>query len=173
MLQHIASLQDYFLRLYSSREIQCKLNYDSSPQCDSFQLGEMIRFFTRKGTLSLQNTFVGSYEGTSSFNGDIGELLKTLKECPSYQIDRNHAHCGLRSRIIPRLAHMRLWTEVGICLSCWKKTRADYSWLESPYREEWRFGEDLKNSEGSPCGACHKRSKMAYTSLKKDWTRAY
>ncbi|KAI7068001.1 hypothetical protein KC339_g15177 [Hortaea werneckii] len=41
VLETIQSLQSYFLRLYASRDRQCRLGYDSSPQCDSFQLGEM------------------------------------------------------------------------------------------------------------------------------------
>ncbi|MCJ1304805.1 hypothetical protein MMC08_007618, partial [Hypocenomyce scalaris] len=41
VLDTINSLQNHFLALYTSKQRQCKLGYDSSPQCDSFQLGEM------------------------------------------------------------------------------------------------------------------------------------
>jgi hypothetical protein len=44
ILETINSLQAHFLRLYTSGERQCKLGYDTSLQCDSFQLGEMVRF---------------------------------------------------------------------------------------------------------------------------------
>lgn len=39
VLDAVLSLQDHLLSLYTSRSRQCKLGYDTSPQCDSFQLG--------------------------------------------------------------------------------------------------------------------------------------
>src|SRR5215469_6497984 len=51
LLETLESLQSHFLKLYSSTDRQCKLGYDTSPQCDSFQLGEMLRFFQRINTL--------------------------------------------------------------------------------------------------------------------------
>lgn len=171
MLEHISSLQNHFLQLYISREPQCKLNYDSSPQCDSFQLGEMIRFFTRKGTLSLQSTFAGTHEGMAPFDGDILELVRMLRECPSYQIDSNHKHCGLRTRFVPRLEHIKPWSQVGLCLHCWKRAQASESWLENPNKEEWRFCRHTFNVELSLCGADHKKARLMYTACKRDWTR--
>ncbi|KAI9838073.1 MAG: hypothetical protein M1819_006228 [Sarea resinae] len=102
LLDTVNSLQKHFLNLYTSKDRQCKLGYDSSPQCDSFQLGEMIRFFTRVGTLRLQGTIFDT-QGPQYYPGDIKTLLKTLRQCPSYQINPNHAHCGLRTRIEPVL----------------------------------------------------------------------
>ncbi|KAG7140693.1 hypothetical protein HYQ46_007937 [Verticillium longisporum] len=43
ILNTIASVQRHFLALYSSRDRQCKLGYDSSSACDSFQLGQMLK----------------------------------------------------------------------------------------------------------------------------------
>ncbi|KAL1598915.1 hypothetical protein SLS60_008060 [Paraconiothyrium brasiliense] len=44
ILETINSLQSHFLKLYTSGERQCKLGYDTSIQCDSFQLGEMAPY---------------------------------------------------------------------------------------------------------------------------------
>jgi hypothetical protein len=94
VLRTIASIQNQFLTLYSSRDRQCKLGYDSSSSCDSFQLGEMIKFLTKKNLLSLvpfqENP---DYIWPEAYNGDVDYLISILRQCPSYQIDHNHAHC--------------------------------------------------------------------------------
>lgn len=40
ILETIQSAQSWALTLYTSRERQCRLGYENSPQCDSFQLGK-------------------------------------------------------------------------------------------------------------------------------------
>ncbi|KAJ4291983.1 hypothetical protein N0V90_009881 [Kalmusia sp. IMI 367209] len=77
ILETINSLQSHFLKLYTSGERQCKLGYDTSVQCDSFQLGEMVRFFTRLGTLRLQGTIYDNTEPTYH-TGDV-EPERTAK----------------------------------------------------------------------------------------------
>ncbi|KAK7188463.1 hypothetical protein DPSP01_004621 [Paraphaeosphaeria sporulosa] len=134
ILETINSLQSHFLKLYTSGERQCKLGYDTSVQCDSFQLGEMIRFFIRLGTVRLQGTIYDNTEPTYH-TGDIERLLESLRQCSSYQVDRNHAHCGLRTRLLPlvdllqnQLCLDTTSLDVGLCLECWNNHRDNYAW---------------------------------------------
>ncbi|KAL8677409.1 MAG: hypothetical protein Q9186_006164 [Xanthomendoza sp. 1 TL-2023] len=163
VLKTISSLQSYFLELYTSRKTQCKLSYDSSPQCDSFQLGEQIRFFTRKGTLTLQSAISGV--DPEPFHGNILKLLQSLKECPNYQLDRNHTHCGLRSRFIPRLEYIVPWDQVGLCLSCWKSGRGKHSWVENPNRAEWWY----RYKPVPRCEHGQLYAKDMYTASQQEW----
>ena len=143
ILETINSLQAHFLRLYTSGDRQCKLGYDTSLQCDSFQLGEMIRFLTKIDTLRMQGKIYDTTEPTY-YQGDIERLLSTLRQTPSYQIDSNHAHCGLRVRLMPLLDlmqdHLSLNTgssDIGICGECWVNHRSDYRWTHAKRPVLW------------------------------------
>jgi hypothetical protein len=133
ILETINSLQAHFLRLYTSGERQCKLGYDTSLQCDSFQLGEMIRFFTKIDTLRLQGKIYDNTEPVY-YLGDIDRLLSSLRQTTSYQVDSNHAHCGLRVRLMPLLDYLQgqlsldASADIGICAECWNKHRPEYAW---------------------------------------------
>lgn len=149
ILETINSLQSHFLKLYTSGERQCKLGYDTSRECDSFQLGEMIRFFTKLSTLRLQGTIYDNTEPTY-YTGDIDRLLESLRQCSSYQIDRNHAHCGLRSRMIPLLDLIQNQLsleigslDIGICSECWNHHRASYAWLLAKRPVMWAHPKSL------------------------------
>jgi hypothetical protein len=148
ILETINSLQSHFLKLYSSRERQCRLGYDSSVQCDSFQLGEMVRFCVKAGTLRLQGTIYDTEEEPHQYMGDIDRLLEALRQCSSYQIDRNHAHCGLRVRLLPLLDWVQncLGLEAGICLECWKQDRPSYAWSTVKRPVLWTRPRRLENS---------------------------
>lgn len=171
VLDTIASLQSSFLEQYSSRKPQCKLRYDSSVACDAFQLGEMVRFFKRKGTLDLRSTFAGSQEDLKPFEGNLAGLLRILKECPMYQIDTNHFHCGLRTRLIPRVNIMDPWNQVGLCLDCWQNERNNESWLGNP-NKAWSYGSHLEDQRKKVASLClaHRRAKRMYTASDRDWT---
>ncbi|MCJ1255122.1 hypothetical protein MMC24_002938 [Lignoscripta atroalba] len=183
VLATISSLQSHFLTLYASKQRQCKLGYDSSPQCDSFQLGEMVRFFTRKGTLALQSMIIDSEysqpppQPPLPYPRPVDELLTTLRECPAYQIDRNHTHCGLRTKFLPALEYIRAQSQsqssqaVGLCLRCWKEDRRKQSWLESPAGGTWRFKAPFgaRRSSGV-CGVDHRSAKAMFTAELRDWT---
>ncbi|USP80326.1 hypothetical protein yc1106_07600 [Curvularia clavata] len=84
ILETINSLQSHFLKLYTSGERQCKLGYDTSVQCDSFQLGEMVRFFCKIDTVRLQGKIYDNTEPTY-YLGDIDRLLSSLRQCSNYQ----------------------------------------------------------------------------------------
>ncbi|EME47223.1 hypothetical protein DOTSEDRAFT_96863, partial [Dothistroma septosporum NZE10] len=139
ILETIQSLQGYFVGLYTSRGRQCKLGYDSSAQCDSFQLGEMIRFLTRIGTLQVQGLVFDSADPPAPFAGDLHTLLDSLRQVPEYQIDRNHSHCGIRTRLMPLLDLIAdNLQHVGICLACWAQDCTAYSWMETKRPLLWK-----------------------------------
>lgn len=181
ILETINSLQSHFLKLYTSGERQCKLGYDNSVQCDSFQLGEMVRFFIRLGTLRLQGMIYDS-ETSQAYAGDIDRLIDTLRQCPSYQVDRNHAHCGLRTRLIPLLDliqnHLSLDAgslDVGICADCWQNHRAEYAWSEAKRPLMWTRSDLSRrriqgDTQGSLCLARHHNVRDMFAAFERDWT---
>ncbi|KUJ21830.1 uncharacterized protein LY89DRAFT_681223 [Mollisia scopiformis] len=153
VLRTIASIQTQYLIIYSSKERQCKLGYDSSASCDSFQLGEMVKFLTRKGLLSLVPFQAVSpedpeYIWPEAYSGDIEYLIGVLRQCPSYQIDHNHGHCGLRTRLLPALDYIKscIDTGLGIKLNRSKTGPAFESWIPStsvPRKKSfWVSGKD-------------------------------
>ena len=165
LLSTLNSLVLHILSLYiaSPPRLQCRLGYDSSPACDSFQLGQMLRFLTRIDVLRIQGSIFPNSSPSSSheslpasYTGEIDALFSSLRQCPSYQIDTNHTHCGMRTRLLPALEPLRVWrdTELGICPSCWKADRAGYRWYEGEATGEWypMAGSDLPEVTGYPEG---------------------
>ncbi|KAG9239099.1 hypothetical protein BJ875DRAFT_263675 [Amylocarpus encephaloides] len=119
VVRTIASVQSQYLALYSSKDRQCNLGYDSSGACDSFQLGEMIKFLVKKDLLSLIPFQAASpededYIWPDAYAGDIEALIGLLRQCPSYQINQYHNHCGLRSKILPVLDYIKSCIEVSV-----------------------------------------------------------
>ena len=174
LLDSLGSLQLHFIELYTSRERQCKLGYDSSPQCDAFQLGEMMRFFSRLSLLRVQNAIYSVDMTPHIFTGDIYQLIGTLRQCPSYQIDNNHTHCGLRARLIPILDLIeQALAEVGICAECWQQRRDGYAWSTAKRLPIWRRagpqGLRMSGRKG-PCANNHLAVKDMFTAVLRDWT---
>ncbi|KAL7798314.1 hypothetical protein V8C37DRAFT_367317 [Trichoderma ceciliae] len=132
VLNTIASVQRHFLDLYCSKERQCKLGYDSSAACDSFQLGQMLKFLTSKNLLFLVDFTSPSLEAVpDGAMINIDELLSTLKQCPNYQVDKHHTNCGLRIRIEPIVDYIRAMLSASgtsIAHADWKKRRSEVSW---------------------------------------------
>jgi hypothetical protein len=96
----------------------------------------MIKFLTKKGLLSLIPFQATSPEDSDyiwpePYAGDIENLIGLLRQCPSYQIDKNHGHCGLRSKILPPLDYIRdcIDTGVGIKVMRWRSDRAAHTWI--------------------------------------------
>lgn len=163
ILETINSLQAHFLRLYTSGDRQCKLGYDTSLQCDSFQLGEMIRFFTKIDTLRLQGKIYDNTEPTY-YQGDIERLISTLRQTSSYQVDSNHAHCGLRVRLMPLLDilqdHLSLSTgnsDIGICGDCWAQHRSEYAWSLAKRPVLWTVPRHLQTNRTVATNGAAKR----------------
>ncbi|SMR47372.1 unnamed protein product [Zymoseptoria tritici ST99CH_3D1] len=168
VLETIQSVQTHFVALYASRERQCKLGYDSSAQCDSFQLGEMIRFLSRIGTLHLQGVIFDTTDPPPPFEGDIHILLESLRQVPEYQIDRNHAHCGLRTRITPILdILLECLQHVGICSDCWSQNRAEHAWMEKKRPLVWRR-QSLQLRAGHK--EMHASVRALFTAAERDWS---
>ena len=135
ILNTIASVLQHFIRLYTSRTRQCKLGYDSSSSCDSYQLGEAMKFLSGKGLLSFVDFSPGSLDALPDPAAmDINRLLATLKQCPSYQIDKNHTNCGFRTRILPIVEYIQSMLSsnvVSISRNEWKKDKDGSSWASS------------------------------------------
>ncbi|KAF2767380.1 hypothetical protein EJ03DRAFT_276268 [Teratosphaeria nubilosa] len=170
ILDTMQSLQTHFLGLYTARERQCKLGYDSSAQCDSFQLGEMVRFFTRIGTMRFQGAIFDTSEPAEPYGGNIHELLDTLRQVPEYQIDRNHTHCGIRTRITPMLDTLeRLVGQLGICPICLEEDRATYLWIDAKRSLLWRKAAPMAVPQGHR--SRHVELREVFTATERDWGR--
>jgi hypothetical protein len=184
-LHTLASVQRHFLGKYSSRERQCQLGYDSSGACDSFQLGQILKFLLSKELLSFVDFSPSSLDfipDTSML--DIDVVIATLKQCPSYQVDKHHTNCGLRIRIDPILDYIRSMLSsnvVAIPLASWKMNRSDVSWVVSnaggrladAQERTFRFTRALANDQRLRFeGAFYadRLAKQLFTSEAWDWT---
>lgn len=186
VLETLGSIQTYFLKLYTSGDRQCKLGYDTSLACDSFQLGQMIKFLSKTGTLRLQCAVIDTTEDSLQYLGDIDRLTEDLRKCPNYQIDGNHTHCGLRDRMLPLLDWVQFWLEkdggspdLGLCLECWKQRRKEYAWCEAKRPLVWQKSRALANGNRLRRGAaisspqCSHRQfevREMFTAAERDWS---
>lgn len=198
ILRTIASIQNQFLQIYSSKERQCKLGYDSSSSCDSFQLGEMVKFLTKKGLLNLVPFQAVSpddpeYIWPEAYTGDIDYLIGLLRQCPSYQIDKHHSHCGLRTKLLPALDYIKSCMDTGLGIKLARSSTGPpfESWIpvEAPSQKRSFWvgtgeGEDLDTSgkakvfhfsQARPraalgsAGGAEKFSKALFLAEKWDW----
>lgn len=174
---------------------QCKLGYESSASCDSYQLGEMIRFLCTKGLFSLVDFSPASFDraitqydggenplakvdgynpgmgvvfgppkpssSSSGGNGnkddlggistmEINHFVAVLRQCPSYQIDRHHTNCGLRTRMLPVLDYVQAMLNSEVVLikrADWEKRREEVSWVSLVERRR-EDNEDGKEKGG-------------------------
>ncbi|KAK9424509.1 hypothetical protein SUNI508_03385 [Seiridium unicorne] len=140
ILNVIASVPRHFFSLYTSRTRQCKLGYDSSAACDSYQLGEMIKFLTTKNLFFLVDFSPSSLDliaDTSLLQVDT--VIAILRQCPGYQIDKHHTNCGLRTRMLPILDFIKtLLSTNSVPLSRlpWKNDRKKTAWLPREGEED-------------------------------------
>ncbi|KAK3308482.1 uncharacterized protein B0T15DRAFT_483131 [Chaetomium strumarium] len=160
ILHTIASIQRRFLSLYTSRTRQCKLGYDPSASCDSYQLGEMVKFLSGRGLL-----FLGDFSSSSqshppanpvfpthdSETTDIGHIIATLKQVPAYQIDKHHTNCGLRARVLPVLEFVQAMLAAGVVAvsrQAWVKDREGTSWVLLQRRQQGEEGKGGGEGDG-------------------------
>lgn len=169
LLETVQSLQSYFLQLYTSRDRQCRLGYDSSPQCDSFQLGEMVRFFIKMGMLHMRGAvFDASDEPAIPYAGDINTLVDTLRQVPEYQIDRNHTHCGIRTRLMPLLDLVQeCFHYIGICSQCWTEDRVGYAWIDAKRPLLWKRGDFRLRAQAH--SNRHADVRAMFTATERSW----
>ncbi|KAI1110154.1 hypothetical protein F5Y14DRAFT_370697 [Nemania sp. NC0429] len=140
ILNTLASVPRHFLALYTSGRggggpaaRQCKLGYDSSVACDSYQLGEMFKFLTNKGLLFAVDFSPGSLDAVADTALlPIDHVLAALRQCPAYQIDKNHTNCGLRTRMLPILDFLHgllSANSIPVSRAAWKGQRAAHAWM--------------------------------------------
>ncbi|KAK7746959.1 hypothetical protein SLS53_002147 [Cytospora paraplurivora] len=163
ILRTLASILSHFVRLYSSRVRQCHLGYDSSAACDSFQLGEMVKFLTGKGLLFLVNFSPSSLGVIRDFAAvDVNGIMAALKKMPAYQIDKHHTNCGLRTRVLPILEYVQAMlgsNAVPLSLQGWKKDRVSTSW-RAPSAED---GSGVRKRREFDTGKASKNRVFSFT----------
>ena len=168
VLETLSSLQQHFFDLYTSKSTQCKMYYSDSPACDSFQLGEMVKFFIRKGLMNFQSVYAPSADSFESC-GDILLIVARLQECPSYQMDQNPTRCGLRTRLLVPLSRLNPRGQVGICLACWTTGTDRESWQEDQSRgKAWTFSPNIP-LRWDQCKD-HGLLRDMFTAKTRDWT---
>lgn len=146
VVESLWSLPSSLLKAYTSGSRQCRLGYDSSPQCDSFQLGEYIRFLAKNGLVNFQSPIMEGRHPRYPRNKeakDIITMISVLRQCPAYQVDSNHSHCGPRKMLMNGLDLIqRLLTErgIGICNECWNsKTPQNPPWTAARKPLVWNL----------------------------------
>ncbi len=167
----LGSIQSHFLSLYSRNfdQPECRLGYDSSWQCDIFQLGQMIRHLTRKGTLTMQSTYA-SFQDPPPHPDSIAEFLSILRQCPHYQVNATHSHCGPRAKLEPALQYLvSALSQTGICLRCWKQNQTEESWEKNPVGGKWYLGMPRLRKIFEQCHD-HYTAKAVCTAKERDWT---
>ena len=121
----------------------------------------------------MESVFDPAPEDHEPYNGNLDDIVTKLMECPSYQIDSNHTHCGLRTRLMSILEGLRSprpFRQVGLCLECWRRDKSKESWLENPVGGLWtNVG---KGFSGRSCED-HNEIKAMYTATKRDWTPSF
>lgn len=189
ILNTIASVQRHFLTLYASRSRQCQLGYDSSAACDSYQLGQMIKFLANRQLLSLVDFSPGSWDALEETSPPpVDHILATLRQCPSYQIDKHHTNCGLRTRILPILDFIQALlsaNSIPIARPAWKSNRRAASWQggvdddgdegdkRAAGRRPFRFTRSLSGDPRLRCENAMGADKFArevFTAPSWDWT---
>ncbi|KAJ5351732.1 hypothetical protein N7452_000706, partial [Penicillium brevicompactum] len=135
--------------LLHSRQFQCRGGFNNASQCDLFQLGQMIRFFSlRAKTIFLGSTLIDpDFSATSEGEHTLGEsrndqpsgppsditaIISSLKQYPDYPIDEAHTGCGVRRRIMPALECVEkfAWDDrglLGIVLESSNASEQDHS----------------------------------------------
>lgn len=170
VLDTLGSIPQHFVALYTSRQPQCRYGYLTSKNCDSFQLGEMIYFLSRKGLLRIESAFgLSPDDSTTYYNGSIEDIIAKLRECPSYKLDEYHQHCGLRTRMLPILDTLFLRNQVYICLDCWKADKSRESWADKPVGGKWSWIPGRRTG-GNGCQV-HGEAKAMFTAETRNWTR--
>ncbi|KAF2216221.1 hypothetical protein CERZMDRAFT_109171 [Cercospora zeae-maydis SCOH1-5] len=168
ILDMLQSSAAQFVGQYMSRERQCRLGYDSSAACDSFQLGEMIRFLSRSGILQVKGLLYDAAESPEPYAGDIFTLIDSLRHVPEYQIDRNHSHCGIRGRLITMLDMViDALHHVGVCAECWTASRHEHAWMDLKRPLVWRS--HAYRSRGLSHVELHAQVRAMFTATERDW----
>ncbi|GAB7359878.1 hypothetical protein MBLNU230_g7406t1 [Neophaeotheca triangularis] len=168
-LETIQSLQTHHIALFMSRERQCRLGYENSAQCDSFQLGEILRFFTRIQSLAVHGTITGETpEEREPYASSLNDLLDTLKQIPEYQIDRHHTHCGIRTHFVPLVGLIeKALLNIGVCADCWRVSGRESLWLHRKRPGVWT--KSLANFRRMGHGQGREEVEAMFMAEVRDW----
>lgn len=143
----------------------------------------MVKFLVSRDLLFLVDFTSSATNAIQDFaTVDIGHIIATLKQCPSYQIDKNHTNCGLRTRILPILEYIQSMLSsnvVSIARPAWIKDRATASWYPADDADDkraptvFRFTRAMVTDhrlryEGAM--AADRMAKALFTSDQWDWT---
>lgn len=169
ILDAVQSTLGNFVKLYTSRARQCRLGYDSSAACDAFQLGEMMRFLSRIGAVRLQGTLLDTAEPPEPYTGDLHALIDSLRQVPEYQVDKNHTHCGIRTRLIPILDVIsEALNNIGICAECWSQNRFDHAWMDAKRPLLWR--RQTYKTRGLGHVESHMHVRSLFMATEREWS---
>jgi len=122
----------------------------------------MVKFLSKKGLLHLVPLQAVSPEDTDyiwpeAYTGDVEALIGILRQCPSYQIDSHHKHCGLRNKLLPALDYIKGCIDSGLGVRLLTLKSGDggsthESWIPKESKEKksfWVGNEDVGEREGS------------------------
>jgi hypothetical protein len=166
VISSLSSLITHFLSLYTTGGLQCKMGYSNSMNCDLFQLGQTVKFCNKLGLLHLESTMAGM-DGRDPFDGDLQKALDVLKTCPSYQIDKFHAHCGLRDRLMRLLQVIQATlTDVIVCGDCWESDKHKTTWKNA---KRPVIATLLAPGKVPECHNAHSKTRDFYLANNKDW----
>lgn len=82
---------------------------------------------------------------------EINHFVAILRQCPSYQIDRHHTNCGLRTRMLPVLDYVQAMLNSEVVLikrADWEKRREEVSWVSLVERRQEEGREDGRGEKG-------------------------
>ncbi|KAI9750901.1 MAG: hypothetical protein M1815_001512 [Lichina confinis] len=174
ILETVNSLVVDFLGPYTSKQRQCSLGYSNSAECDSFQLGEAIRFLSRIGTVQVQGLIYDTHVGEPTARS-ISEIISTLRQVPSYQIDQHHSHCGLRTKLTPPLQFLQFVLDygVGVCRDCWKHDRPNSRWSNAAAAGKWTmphvWSDWFPTGRPRSCKEHEAKIKALFTASARQW----
>ncbi|KAK6428181.1 hypothetical protein LTR95_015677 [Oleoguttula sp. CCFEE 5521] len=171
ILETIQSVQEHFLSVYSTRKRVCRLGYDSSPECDSFQLGEIVRFFMRAGTLKMQGAIIPTeHSEIDPYAGDLALLFDKLKQVPEYQVNAHHSHCGIRTQYVPFLQLVETaLPHAALCGICWVEDRHYHSWLDAKRPLRWSQGTSELDLRSTDHRRRHVGLRDLFMATQRDW----
>ncbi|KAI5863526.1 hypothetical protein GGS23DRAFT_538183 [Durotheca rogersii] len=181
ILNTVGSVTRHFLRLYASRERQCTLGYDSSEACDSYQLGEMYKFLAHRRLLAAVDFSPASLDAVADpAQLPVAAILAALRQCPAYQVNKNHYNCGLRTRLLPILDFLLALlsaASVSPPRAAWESDRAAAAWRPPPGRDRepapFRFTRSLAADQRlrfEHALGTDKFARKVFTASSWDWT---
>lgn len=114
----------------------------------------MFKFLTNKTLLFLVDFSPASLDAIADTSLlPVDHVLSTLRQCPSYQIDKNHTNCGLRTRISPILDFLQgllSANSIPVSRAAWKSNPAAHAWLPADNGETKRHSREDEDEKKKP-----------------------